>query len=39
MWDLPPANGVDRAGNPRTVDLPWVPDFDTPRDLGCFELQ
>ena len=39
MWDLPPTNSFDRAGNPRTVDLPWVPDFDTPRDLGCFELQ
>lgn len=39
MWDLPPPNGVDRAGNPRTVDLPWVTDFITPRDLGCFELQ
>ena len=22
---------------PRTIDLPAVPDFDTPRDLGCFE--
>lgn len=39
MWDLPPTNSFDRAGNPRTVDLPWVPDFNTPRDLGCFELQ
>ncbi|MBK6726436.1 MAG: hypothetical protein IPG63_04110 [Xanthomonadales bacterium] len=37
MWDLPPTNALDRASNPRTIDLPGVPDFNTPRDLGCFE--
>lgn len=37
MWDLPPTNTLDRAGNPRTIDLPTVPDFNTSRDLGCFE--
>ena len=37
MWDLAPTNTLDRAGNPRTIDLPAVPDFNTPRDLGCFE--
>jgi hypothetical protein len=38
MWNSPPIPGaIDRAGAPRVVDLPGVPDFDTPRDLGCFE--
>ncbi len=42
--------GLDREWNdgaiqldldllPRNVDLPAVPDFNTPRDLGCFERQ
>ncbi|MGE4072408.1 MAG: hypothetical protein AB7E72_14655 [Lysobacterales bacterium] len=39
QWDVVTGNFLDRAGNPRTVDLPWVPDFNTPRDLGCFERQ
>ncbi len=30
---------LDRNRNPRSVDLPGVPDFNTPRDLGCFERQ
>lgn len=30
---------LDLNGKPRNVDLPWVADFNTPRDLGCFERQ
>lgn len=29
----------DRNSFPRDVDLLWVPDINTPRDLGCFERQ
>jgi hypothetical protein len=37
QWDLVPGGPLDRAGNLRSVDLAAVPDFNTPRDLGCFE--
>jgi hypothetical protein len=33
----PPPGATPPPGAPRVVDLPGVPDFDTPRDLGCFE--
>lgn len=32
-------NPLDRNENPRNVDQVGVPDFNTPRDLGCFERQ
>lgn len=32
-------NLFDLNLKPRNVDLPWVVDVNTPRDLGCFERQ
>ncbi len=37
-WSVPFPQ-FDRNGLPREVDLWWVPDNSTPRDLGCFERQ
>ncbi|HQV72300.1 MAG TPA: hypothetical protein PLJ77_02850 [Dokdonella sp.] len=33
------ASTHDLDGEPRDVDLTYVPDFNMPRDLGCFERQ
>lgn len=35
----PAAGGTDLDNNPRDVDLPDVPNFNGPRDLGAYEVQ
>jgi hypothetical protein len=35
----PAADGVDRDGNPRTLDLFDVPDQWGPLDVGAYEIQ